>query len=180
MSERLLYILLWLNCIFQLTVILHPFQQPNARKEDLFGRPSQGLYSSSYMATKGLAEASVDRNCLEVNMGSSLPSPSQVYHPSSLNKQAGSCVQISKHNFQNAEAASVLSRNLQIYPGLLIPASLFSADYKSPDDNRRQENSGYVDVWILEHSLCSVSHFHISILSSSHCHPLRISSLYFT
>lgn len=33
------------------------------------------------MATKGLAEASMDRNCLEVNMGSSLPSPSQVYHP---------------------------------------------------------------------------------------------------
>ncbi|XP_010744918.1 E3 ubiquitin-protein ligase UBR5 isoform X6 [Larimichthys crocea] len=52
--------------------------QPNARKEDLFGRPSQGLYSSSYMATKGLAEASMDRNCLEVNMGSSLPSPSQI------------------------------------------------------------------------------------------------------
>uniref|UniRef100_A0A8C9XR29 E3 ubiquitin-protein ligase UBR5 n=1 Tax=Sander lucioperca TaxID=283035 RepID=A0A8C9XR29_SANLU len=40
--------------------------QPNARKEDLFGRPSQGLYSSSYMATKGLAEASMDRNCLEI------------------------------------------------------------------------------------------------------------------
>ncbi|KAK1896054.1 E3 ubiquitin-protein ligase UBR5 [Dissostichus eleginoides] len=36
--------------------------QPNARKEDLFG----------------LAEASMDRNCLEVNMGSSLPSPSQI------------------------------------------------------------------------------------------------------
>ncbi|KAG7237304.1 hypothetical protein INR49_032487 [Caranx melampygus] len=52
--------------------------QPNARKEDLFGRPSQGLYSSSYMATKGLAESSMDRNCLEVNMGSSLPSPSQI------------------------------------------------------------------------------------------------------
>uniref|UniRef100_A0A8C8J7R5 E3 ubiquitin-protein ligase UBR5 n=1 Tax=Oncorhynchus tshawytscha TaxID=74940 RepID=A0A8C8J7R5_ONCTS len=28
--------------------------QPNARKEDLFGRPSQGLYSSSYTASKGL------------------------------------------------------------------------------------------------------------------------------
>uniref|UniRef100_H3D6Z1 E3 ubiquitin-protein ligase UBR5 n=1 Tax=Tetraodon nigroviridis TaxID=99883 RepID=H3D6Z1_TETNG len=40
--------------------------QPNARKEDLFGRPSQGLYSSSFMANKGLAEASVDRNCLEI------------------------------------------------------------------------------------------------------------------
>uniref|UniRef100_A0A8D3EBQ1 E3 ubiquitin-protein ligase UBR5 n=1 Tax=Scophthalmus maximus TaxID=52904 RepID=A0A8D3EBQ1_SCOMX len=41
--------------------------QPNARKEDLFGRPSQGLYSSSsYMATKGLAEASMDRSCLEI------------------------------------------------------------------------------------------------------------------
>uniref|UniRef100_A0AAQ6A6A3 Ubiquitin protein ligase E3 component n-recognin 5 n=1 Tax=Amphiprion ocellaris TaxID=80972 RepID=A0AAQ6A6A3_AMPOC len=40
--------------------------QPNARKEDLFGRPSQGLYSSSYVATKGLAEASMDRNCLEI------------------------------------------------------------------------------------------------------------------
>uniref|UniRef100_A0AAX7U251 E3 ubiquitin-protein ligase UBR5 n=1 Tax=Astatotilapia calliptera TaxID=8154 RepID=A0AAX7U251_ASTCA len=40
--------------------------QPNARKEDLFGRPSQGLYSSSYMATKGLAEATMDRNCLEI------------------------------------------------------------------------------------------------------------------
>lgn len=71
--------------------------QPNARKEDLFGRPSQGLYSSSYMATKGLAESSMDRNCLEVNMGSSLPSPSQVYHPSSLNKHSASCVLISTH-----------------------------------------------------------------------------------
>ncbi|MED6233386.1 E3 ubiquitin-protein ligase ubr5, partial [Ataeniobius toweri] len=40
--------------------------QPNARKEDLFGRPSQGLYSSSYMTTKGLAETSMDRNCLEI------------------------------------------------------------------------------------------------------------------
>ncbi|XP_041104643.1 E3 ubiquitin-protein ligase UBR5 isoform X6 [Polyodon spathula] len=39
--------------------------QPNARKEDLFGRPSQGLYSSSY-STKGLTEVTVDRNCLEV------------------------------------------------------------------------------------------------------------------
>ncbi|XP_041104638.1 E3 ubiquitin-protein ligase UBR5 isoform X2 [Polyodon spathula] len=38
---------------------------PNARKEDLFGRPSQGLYSSSY-STKGLTEVTVDRNCLEV------------------------------------------------------------------------------------------------------------------
>ncbi|KAG7270745.1 LOW QUALITY PROTEIN: hypothetical protein CRUP_010579 [Coryphaenoides rupestris] len=51
----------------------NPFE-PNARKEDLFGRPSQGLYSSSspssssssYTATKGLAEASMDRNCLEI------------------------------------------------------------------------------------------------------------------
>lgn len=57
-------------------------QQPNARKEDLFGRPSQGLYSSSYMTAKGPAETSVDRNCLEVNMGSSLLSPSQVHNPS--------------------------------------------------------------------------------------------------
>uniref|UniRef100_A0A6Q2YGA9 E3 ubiquitin-protein ligase UBR5 n=1 Tax=Esox lucius TaxID=8010 RepID=A0A6Q2YGA9_ESOLU len=40
--------------------------QPNARKEDLFGRPSQGLYSSSYVASKGLAETSLDRNCLEI------------------------------------------------------------------------------------------------------------------
>ncbi|PWA32410.1 hypothetical protein CCH79_00011993 [Gambusia affinis] len=40
--------------------------QPNARKEDLFGRPSQGLYASSYMTTKGLAETSMDRNCLEI------------------------------------------------------------------------------------------------------------------
>ncbi|KAK7885986.1 hypothetical protein WMY93_025607 [Mugilogobius chulae] len=53
--------------------------QPNARKEDLFGRPSQGLYSSSssssssYLATKGLVEASVDRNCLEVNPSQILP-----------------------------------------------------------------------------------------------------------
>ncbi|KAK6491509.1 E3 ubiquitin-protein ligase UBR5 isoform X6 [Huso huso] len=39
--------------------------QPNARKEDLFGRPSQGLYSSSY-STKGPTEVTVDRNCLEV------------------------------------------------------------------------------------------------------------------
>ena len=62
--------------------LLAPYQ-PNARKEDLFGRPSQGLSSSSsssYMASKGLAEASMDRNCLEVNMGSSLPS-SQVLPP---------------------------------------------------------------------------------------------------
>ncbi|KAJ8353856.1 hypothetical protein SKAU_G00214230 [Synaphobranchus kaupii] len=40
--------------------------QPNARKEDLFGRPSQGLYSSSYSANKGLTEVTVDRNCLEI------------------------------------------------------------------------------------------------------------------
>ncbi|XP_039593137.1 E3 ubiquitin-protein ligase UBR5 isoform X2 [Polypterus senegalus] len=40
--------------------------QPNARKEDLFGRPSQGLYSSSYNTSKGLMEVTVDRNCLEV------------------------------------------------------------------------------------------------------------------
>ncbi|XP_063054960.1 E3 ubiquitin-protein ligase UBR5 isoform X7 [Engraulis encrasicolus] len=39
--------------------------QPNARKEDLFGRPSQGLYSSTYMASKGLSDLSMDRNCLE-------------------------------------------------------------------------------------------------------------------
>ncbi|MGH0149004.1 UNVERIFIED_CONTAM: hypothetical protein FKN15_044615 [Acipenser sinensis] len=39
--------------------------QPNARKEDLFGRPSQDLYSSS-CSTKGLTEVTVDRNCLEV------------------------------------------------------------------------------------------------------------------
>lgn len=93
-----LYYLIWASLhTFVPNINLYHFQQPNARKEDLFGRPSQGLYSSSYMATKGLAEASMDRNCLEVNMGSSLPSPSQVYHPSSLNKHAGSSVQISKH-----------------------------------------------------------------------------------
>ncbi|KAB5532947.1 hypothetical protein PHYPO_G00125920 [Pangasianodon hypophthalmus] len=40
--------------------------QPNARKEDLFGRPSQGLYSSSYMASKGLSELTVDMNCLQI------------------------------------------------------------------------------------------------------------------
>uniref|UniRef100_A0A8C7DH14 E3 ubiquitin-protein ligase UBR5 n=1 Tax=Oncorhynchus kisutch TaxID=8019 RepID=A0A8C7DH14_ONCKI len=40
--------------------------QPNARKEDLFGRPSQGLYSSSYTASKGLAEATLDRSCMEI------------------------------------------------------------------------------------------------------------------
>uniref|UniRef100_A0A8C7NHE3 E3 ubiquitin-protein ligase UBR5 n=1 Tax=Oncorhynchus mykiss TaxID=8022 RepID=A0A8C7NHE3_ONCMY len=40
--------------------------QPNARKEDLFGRPSQGLYSSSYTASKGLAEAALDRSCMEI------------------------------------------------------------------------------------------------------------------
>lgn len=27
-----------------------------------------------------------------------------------------------------------------------------------------------IEVWILGHSLCSASHFRISILSSSHCH----------
>uniref|UniRef100_A0A8C1YB36 HECT-type E3 ubiquitin transferase n=1 Tax=Cyprinus carpio TaxID=7962 RepID=A0A8C1YB36_CYPCA len=42
--------------------------QPNARKEDLFGRPSQGLYSSSYIASKGLTDLTVDMNCLQVNM----------------------------------------------------------------------------------------------------------------
>ncbi|KAF4798084.1 hypothetical protein TURU_067051 [Turdus rufiventris] len=40
--------------------------QPNARKEDLFGRPSQGLYSSSANSGKCLVEVTVDRNCLEV------------------------------------------------------------------------------------------------------------------
>uniref|UniRef100_A0A8C7W9W9 E3 ubiquitin-protein ligase UBR5 n=1 Tax=Oncorhynchus mykiss TaxID=8022 RepID=A0A8C7W9W9_ONCMY len=40
--------------------------QPNARKEDLFGRPSQGLYSSSYTASKGLAESTLDRSCMEI------------------------------------------------------------------------------------------------------------------
>uniref|UniRef100_A0AAY5EXU1 E3 ubiquitin-protein ligase UBR5 n=1 Tax=Electrophorus electricus TaxID=8005 RepID=A0AAY5EXU1_ELEEL len=40
--------------------------QPNARKEDLFGRPSQGLYSSSYMASKGLSDLTVDMNCLQI------------------------------------------------------------------------------------------------------------------
>ncbi|KAK2509429.1 hypothetical protein MC885_012807 [Smutsia gigantea] len=40
--------------------------QPNARKEDLFGRPSQGLYSSSATSGKCLMEVTVDRNCLEV------------------------------------------------------------------------------------------------------------------
>ncbi|XP_072269341.1 E3 ubiquitin-protein ligase UBR5 [Pyxicephalus adspersus] len=40
--------------------------QPNARKEDLFGRPSQGLYSSSANSGKCLLEVTVDRNCLEV------------------------------------------------------------------------------------------------------------------
>lgn len=42
--------------------------QPNARKEDLFGRPSQGLYSSSANSGKCLMEVTVDRNCLEVNV----------------------------------------------------------------------------------------------------------------
>lgn len=42
--------------------------QPNARKEDLFGRPSQGLYSSSANSGKCLMEVTVDRNCLEVNI----------------------------------------------------------------------------------------------------------------
>uniref|UniRef100_A0A8C2LDK8 E3 ubiquitin-protein ligase UBR5 n=1 Tax=Cricetulus griseus TaxID=10029 RepID=A0A8C2LDK8_CRIGR len=40
--------------------------QPNARKEDLFGRPSQGLYSSSTSSGKCLVEVTMDRNCLEV------------------------------------------------------------------------------------------------------------------
>uniref|UniRef100_A0A9J8AZF7 E3 ubiquitin-protein ligase UBR5 n=1 Tax=Cyprinus carpio carpio TaxID=630221 RepID=A0A9J8AZF7_CYPCA len=40
--------------------------QPNARKEDLFGRPSQGLYSSSYIASKGLTDLTVDMNCLQI------------------------------------------------------------------------------------------------------------------
>ncbi|XP_063307255.1 E3 ubiquitin-protein ligase UBR5 isoform X2 [Pelobates fuscus] len=40
--------------------------QPNARKEDLFGRPSQGLYSSTANSGKCLIEVTVDRNCLEV------------------------------------------------------------------------------------------------------------------
>ncbi|KAB1257826.1 E3 ubiquitin-protein ligase UBR5 [Camelus dromedarius] len=40
--------------------------QPNARKEDLFGRPSQGLYSSSASSGKCFMEVTVDRNCLEV------------------------------------------------------------------------------------------------------------------
>uniref|UniRef100_UPI00398F2B03 E3 ubiquitin-protein ligase UBR5 isoform X3 n=1 Tax=Pristiophorus japonicus TaxID=55135 RepID=UPI00398F2B03 len=40
--------------------------QPNARKEDLFGRPSQGLYSSFSGLGKGITEVTVDRNCLEV------------------------------------------------------------------------------------------------------------------
>ncbi|XP_072562057.1 E3 ubiquitin-protein ligase UBR5 isoform X7 [Paramormyrops kingsleyae] len=40
--------------------------QPNARKEDLFGRPSQGLYSSTYSTSKGLMDISLDRSCLEV------------------------------------------------------------------------------------------------------------------
>ncbi|XP_043921583.1 E3 ubiquitin-protein ligase UBR5 [Protopterus annectens] len=40
--------------------------QPNARKEDLFGRPSQGLYSSPSNSGKILMEVTVDRNCLEV------------------------------------------------------------------------------------------------------------------
>ncbi|XP_053571897.1 E3 ubiquitin-protein ligase UBR5 [Bombina bombina] len=39
--------------------------QPNARKEDLFGRPSQGLYSSSANTGKCLIDVT-DRNCLEV------------------------------------------------------------------------------------------------------------------
>ncbi|XP_069477553.1 E3 ubiquitin-protein ligase UBR5 isoform X1 [Ambystoma mexicanum] len=39
--------------------------QPNARKEDLFGRPSQGLYSSNNSG-KCVMEVTVDRNCLEV------------------------------------------------------------------------------------------------------------------
>lgn len=64
------FLLCYNNMTLQL--ILHfSTSQPNARKEDLFGRPSQGLYSSSYTASKGLAEATLDRSCLEVNMGSS-------------------------------------------------------------------------------------------------------------
>ncbi|XP_048881123.1 E3 ubiquitin-protein ligase UBR5-like isoform X6 [Brienomyrus brachyistius] len=39
--------------------------QPNARKEDLFGRPSQGLYSP-YSTSKGPTEVTQERNCLEV------------------------------------------------------------------------------------------------------------------
>lgn len=35
-------------------------------------------------------------------------------------------------------------------------------------------------VWILEHSLCFVYHFHISILSSSHYHLLKMCSHYQT
>lgn len=51
-----------------LTLLFFFISQPNARKEDLFGRPSQGLYSSSYMASKGLTDLTVDMNCLQVNM----------------------------------------------------------------------------------------------------------------
>uniref|UniRef100_H0VF27 HECT-type E3 ubiquitin transferase n=1 Tax=Cavia porcellus TaxID=10141 RepID=H0VF27_CAVPO len=40
--------------------------QPNARKEDLFGRPSQGLYSSSSSSGKCLLDVTMDKNCLEV------------------------------------------------------------------------------------------------------------------
>eukprot|EP00063_Salmo_salar_P039524 XP_014014359.1 PREDICTED: E3 ubiquitin-protein ligase UBR5-like isoform X17 [Salmo salar] len=58
--------------------------QPNARKEDLFGRPSQGLYSSSYTASKGLAEATLDRSCLEVNMGSSQILPTKMSYSANL------------------------------------------------------------------------------------------------
>ncbi|TRY88597.1 hypothetical protein DNTS_029996 [Danionella cerebrum] len=46
--------------------------QPNARKEDLFGRPSQGLYSSSYMASKGLTDMSVDMNCLQMSYSANM------------------------------------------------------------------------------------------------------------
>ncbi|XP_073780762.1 E3 ubiquitin-protein ligase UBR5 isoform X30 [Danio rerio] len=46
--------------------------QPNARKEDLFGRPSQGLYSSSYMASKGLTDLTVDMNCLQMSYSANM------------------------------------------------------------------------------------------------------------
>lgn len=60
---------LWCQCKWlSLTLLFFLISQPNARKEDLFGRPSQGLYSSSYMASKGLTDLTVDMNCLQVNI----------------------------------------------------------------------------------------------------------------
>lgn len=162
-------IIQWPNSLCGLSCILLLPLQPNARKEDLFGRPSQGLYSSSYMATKGLAEASMDRNCLEVNMGSSLPSPSQVYHPSSLDKHAGSYVLIFIDNKRKYLHTSKWNSIKSLQDNYLLDSyvhcpieALEIMDRKAIMDIM---GSRFVQ-WILEHGLCFVFHFHISILSS--------------